>query len=266
MQGTGNDFVVIDNRNIQLPMDQLIILTPKLCDRKFGIGADGLLVLQDSLIADYEMIYRNADGSDAGMCGNGGRCIALFASESGFPEKHTFTVHGNIYRAMVTKEDGMVRLEFPVTTKPTLLDQIHKNTLIQAHSGTEHIVMQVDRNALKKEELLKEVGEKLRHHAHFQPKGTNVNFFADLEHHTLALQTYERGVEDLTLACGTGALSAAIAWHYLKSISDIENNITIKTEGGPLQVSFIYDKETKTYKNLSLQGAADFVFKGTIPV
>lgn len=266
MQGTGNDFVVIDNRDIRLPMDQLIALTPKLCDRKFGIGADGLLALQDSLIADYEMIYRNADGSDAGMCGNGGRCIALFASQSGFSLEHTFSVHGNIYRAEVSTHNSTVKLYFPVTTKPTLLEQIHKNTLIQVHSGTEHIVMQIDKNALHKDELLKNVGQKLRNHAHFQPKGTNVNFFTNLEHQKLALQTYERGVEDLTLACGTGALATAIAWHCLKSISDTENTLTIETEGGPLEVSFSYESENKTYNNLSLQGAADFVFKGTISV
>ena len=266
MQGTGNDFIVIDNRDARLTMDQLIAITPELCDRKFGIGADGLIALQDSLFADYEMVYRNADGSDAGMCGNGGRCIALFASKLGFPNNHSFSVHGNVYKATVNNDQATVKLHFPVKTTPRVLEQIHKNTIIQVDSGTEHIVMQLEKKSLEEDELLKKVGRKLRYHKYFQPKGTNVNFFADLEHQKLALQTYERGVEDLTLACGTGALATAIAWHCLKSNTDRENQFTIQTEGGTLRVTFVYDADTKKYINLTLEGAADFVFKGTATI
>lgn len=119
MEGAGNDFVVIDNREYQFTLDEIIRFTPKLCDRKFGIGGDGILVLQsaESPDADYTMIYRNADGSDAGMCGNGARCLALYASKNGFSTSQRFNVHENLYQAEV-KDDNSVNIHFPVTVTP----------------------------------------------------------------------------------------------------------------------------------------------------
>jgi len=265
MQGTGNDFVVLDNRSVQLPLEKIITLAPRFCDRKYGIGADGLIALQNSdNDSDYEMIYRNSDGSDAGMCGNGGRCLALFAHKLGFNKTHTFEVHGKKYKACV---DGTnVKLTFPVSVQPEFIEELHKNTIIRADSGTEHISMRVNKNSLDKENILIKEGRRLRKHSMFKPNGTNVNFFCGINRNSVRLQTYERGVENLTLACGTGALASAISWHYLQSLSDTENHFRVVTNGGTLQVSFTFNSKTKTYTNLTLTGAANFVFNGTIKI
>ena len=119
MEGAGNDFVVIDNRKYGLSLERIIDITPKLCDRKFGVGGDGILVLQPAKRpdVDFTMIYRNADGSDAGMCGNGARCLVQYAHEFGFNATQTFSVHDNIYEAEV-HSDGSVSIHFPVHVQP----------------------------------------------------------------------------------------------------------------------------------------------------
>src|SRR5690554_764731 len=118
MEGAGNDFIVLDNRDYDFSLDEIIAFTPTLCDRKYGIGADGMLILDKANIpeADYTMTYRNADGSDAGMCGNGGRCMALFASKNGFKNTHVFNVHNNLYKAEVDEHE--VKIHFPVQVSP----------------------------------------------------------------------------------------------------------------------------------------------------
>ena len=265
MQGTGNDFVVIDNRTCQLTLHQIIEATPRLCNRKYGIGADGLIALNESDQADYEMIYRNADGSDAGMCGNGGRCIARFAYKSGFKPNHTFTVHDIIYKAEVTDES--VNLTFPVTAKPKSVNIPGFGRCIKVHTGTEHIVLSIGEKDLSSEKKLTQNGRKLRHHELFDPPGTNVNFFCGLNEQTVKLQTYERGVEDLTLACGTGALATAISWHQqqLEDNSSTTHQVyTVETRGGILDVSFRYNKANNSYNQLTLKGPAQFVFEGII--
>jgi len=262
MQGTGNDFVVIDNRNYQMSLEKLIDITPRLCDRKYGIGADGLIALQESDLPDYEMVYRNADGSDAGMCGNGGRCIARFACEAGFKPNHSFAVHDLIYKAHVNN-NGSVKLTFPVEATPEKLTIPGYGLGIKIHTGTEHIVLRVDKSMLGNEKELVQKGRELRHHDLFNPVGTNVNFFSGLDNASVKLQTYERGVEDLTLACGTGALATALTWHHTQNDNTFNQTYTVETKGGKLEVSFYYDKANNTYKHLTLKGPAEFVFKGS---
>lgn len=259
MQGAGNDFVVLDNQNQSLSLNRIIELTPRLCDRKFGVGADGVLVLQPADGADYAMIYRNADGSDAGMCGNGGRCIARFAVERGFPDNHAFKVHDKIYHAEVQGEN--VSLAFPMSSKAHNLKVDGKN-IIQLYTGTEHIVLPVDQSILENEAYLFTEGKKLRHHPQFQPAGTNVNFMSGKGPKNLELQTYERGVENLTLACGTGAIASALAWHHLQDSTGKSNEYDIQVKGGDLKVHFDYSKDQKTYSNIKLEGPAHFVFEG----
>lgn len=264
MQGSGNDFVIIDNRKYLLSLDEIIELTPRLCNRKYGIGADGLIALADADKADYEMIYRNADGSDAGMCGNGGRCIARFAFESGFKPRHSFTIHDVIYEAEVSESDNYVILKFPVTARPEFVDIPGYDKIIKIYTGTEHIVLPVEKKKLSNEKELVEKGRELRNHNVFEPLGTNVNFFCGLDEQTVELQTYERGVEDLTLACGTGALATALAWHQNQGDSRTSPTYHVETKGGRLDVPFHYDKANNIYKNLTLKGPAKFVFKGII--
>jgi len=259
MQGAGNDFVVLDNQDQSLSLDRIIELTPRLCDRKFGVGADGVLVLQPADGADYTMIYRNADGSDAGMCGNGGRCMARFAVEHGFPENHSFKVHDKIYHAEVTGEN--VNLAFPMSSNAQDIE-VDGKKIIQLNTGTEHIVMPVDRSILKNEKYLFTEGKKLRHHPQFQPAGTNVNFMSGKDQENLDLQTYERGVEDLTLACGTGAIASALAWHHIQGSNEKTNQFDVHVKGGNLKVQFNYSQDQQTYSNIKLEGPAHFVFEG----
>lgn len=263
MQGTGNDFVVINNLEQLFSKEDLVQLAPKLCDRKFGIGSDGLLALfpAEHKEANYTMFYRNPDGSDAGMCGNGARCLALFARNLGFDKKHTFTVHDQLYEASVL-EPNTVRISFPVETHIREMTLNEKN-IWQLHTGTEHIVTLVDGERVQQEDFLRREGETLRYHPAFQPEGTNVNFICEAGDNEVRLQTYERGVEDLTLACGTGAIAAALVGHQLQDRPRPKQPFRIITEGGTLLVYFSFDRHTQTYSNLKLEGPARFVFEGT---
>lgn len=261
MQGSGNDFVVLDNRSETWSLNQLIDLAPQICNRRYGVGADGLIALAPSDEADYTMIYRNADGSDAGMCGNGGRCIARFAVNLGYSKSHTFQVHDEIYQAELQEGDPRVMLHFPSETKISRTDLDIES--LEVYPGTEHVVLPVSAAKLRKTNTLRKQGKTLRHHTVFQPKGTNVNFMHGESENTLSVQTYERGVEDLTLACGTGAIASALAWHYLQDQKDGEFNYSVFVQGGTLEVQFTYNKQTDRYSNLKLGGPAHFVFQGS---
>lgn len=268
MQGAGNDFVVIDNRHLQFSMKEIIDFTPELCDRRFGIGADGLIALESPQVdeVDYTMIYRNADGSDAGMCGNGSRCLALFAANHGFGMQQTFNVHNAIYNADVDLQNNSVSVGFPDVLEPENI-QIENHQLIQVYTGTEHVVNFVDEDQLKIESELITVGSVFRNHASLNPPGSNVNFVCKKEETKIELQTYERGVEGLTLACGTGAIASAIATHFANDEKENKNfDYVISVKGGMLNVSFNYDNQNKTYKNIRLAGPANFVFEGKINV
>lgn len=263
MQGTGNDFVVVDNRESIYSMDQLIKLSPKLCHRKYGVGADGLLALQQPRLkdTDFEMIYRNADGSDAGMCGNGSRCLALFASQLGMGERLRFNVHENIYTARVENSDA-ITVTFPVTSVISKIEIDHE-MLWKVNTGTEHIVQEVSEKKLKNEDYLITVGQTLRYHNRFKPAGTNVNFLCGLAKDRIKLQTYERGVENLTFSCGTGAIASALVWHAIQQLTTKQNEFQVNTTGGALQVNFEFDHDKGIYKNIALKGPAKCVFKGT---
>ncbi|MEX0778443.1 MAG: diaminopimelate epimerase [Balneolales bacterium] len=264
MQGAGNDFVVIDNRSLVLSLERIIELAPQLCDRKFGIGGDGILVLQPSRTADYTMIYRNADGSDAGMCGNGGRCLARFAVHLGFPPAHTFNVHENIYQANVTDEE--VTIGFPVKVTPKQIRKIAGYDLVKADAATEHVVTTVEKFILQQEDELKKAGLAIRSSDIDFPKGTNVNFMYGLTDDHISLQTYERGVEDLTLACGTGAIASAISHHYLRNQRTSKAAIKVDCKGGQLRIDFEFQPEENLYHSIYLTGPANFVFEGTIKI
>ncbi|MFN1833659.1 diaminopimelate epimerase [Balneola sp. MJW-20] len=263
MEGAGNDFVVIDNREYRLSMNEIIDLAPCLCNRRFGIGADGLLVLQENEDPDldFTMIYRNADGSDAGMCGNGARCLCMYAHHHGFPSNLTFNVHDNIYTAEVRKSEVCIR--FPVTVKTQELE-INDRPLIKADAATEHLVCMVPESDLEKEDELVRTGRSIRNHELVLPEGSNVNFVSVTGRHSLKLQTYERGVEDLTLACGTGSLAASIAAHHDSQSDETDPVYEVQVKGGKLNAGFHFDADTRTYAKLTLTGPAHFVFKGSI--
>jgi len=261
MHGAGNDFVLIDNRTLKLSNSELSELALSMCDRKYGVGSDGIIALQfdETKKADLVMMYKNPDGSDAGMCGNGARCFASYAVTLGSPRKFSFRVHDNIYKANVKKDN--VSISFPLTTKVSE-QSVANEPLLNIYTNTEHIVCPVKAEELQEEQILENKGRFFRSHSAFKPKGTNVNFISGKDKTTLSLQTYERGVEDLTLACGTGAIASALGWHYLQQEKSGKFKYTIHVKGGELTVHFSYSDKENTYKNIKLEGPASFVFEG----
>lgn len=255
-QGAGNDFVIIDNRNGEFKPS--IDTVEMLCDRNFGVGADGLLLLENDAQYDFSMRYFNADGKESTMCGNGGRCISVFAKTLGLgsPEKMIFNSNDGLHEAFFIEEDDemLVKLKMIDVTKIDAKDDYYF-----INTGSPHYVTFVE--DLEEMDIIEE-GEAIRNDPKFAPGGTNVNFVEIFEDE-IYVRTFERGVEDETLACGTGATAAAIATAlFLES----EQNVwDVEVMGGNLQVSFD-KKEDGTFENIWLTGPSEKVFEGTINV
>jgi diaminopimelate epimerase len=250
-QGTGNDFIIIDNRNgIFNPAD--IKLISKLCNRRFGIGADGLILISNHDLNDFEMKYFNSDGNISSMCGNGGRCAAHFAFKSGIAgTKQRFLAFDGIHKAVIEKK--LVRLQISDVKDSKL---VNGNYFI--NTGSPHYVKFV-KNV--REFDVPTEGKKLRWSADFAPDGTNVNF-VQLTDNGIFVRTFERGVEAETLSCGTGVTASAIA-SVLAGHFDT-NIINVNTLGGNLSVKFNLKKDKIT--DIWLNGPATFVFAGVIDV
>lgn len=250
-QGTGNDFVLVDNRanNISLTQEQVAFL----CDRHFGIGADGLMLLEQEEGYDFKMVYYNSDGNESTMCGNGGRCITAFAKKLGVIDRqakfiaidggHTATVHN----------DGRISLQMQDVTEVNTSE-----THTEVNTGSPHYIAFVnDVNAV---DVYKE-GNSIRNRQAYQPKGINVNFVERTDI-GISVRTYERGVENETLSCGTGVTAATIA---ASDPSATEVSTDIKTPGGMLNVAFKRKADGYIY-DVILTGPATFVFEGDINI
>jgi len=252
-QGTGNDFVMIDNRSGFFPKEN-VQLVAQLCDRRFGVGADGLILMENDTDTNFKMVYYNSDGNQSSMCGNGGRCLVAFAKDlSVIKDSCTFIATDGLHHASVAL-DGIVSLQMiDVTNIKKEADYTFMNT------GSPHHVQMV-------EDLehynVKENGAALRYGSLYGKEGSNINFVKKVDDSTFSLRTYERGVEDETLACGTGATAVAIAMNATGKTNKTVINLNV--EGGKLAVSF--DKKEGNYTNVFLIGPAKFVFKGTIEV
>ena len=239
-QGTGNDFVMIDNREENFPKDNEKLIA-HLCDRRFGIGADGLILLEN-----------DSDGRQSTMCGNGGRCVVAFAKQLGVIERETlFIAIDGEHRATI-EGDNYVHLQMKnVTSVEEHPDYVFLNT------GSPHHVQWVDDVETVD---VKKQGAAIRYGTLYADKGgSNVNFVSKGEN-GFKVRTYERGVEDETYSCGTGVTAVAIALHHTQQ-TDVQN-ITLHTRGGDLQVSF--DRVGEGYENIYLSGSAQFVFEGII--
>jgi diaminopimelate epimerase len=248
-QGTGNDFIIIDNRNgIINPSDTKLI--NKLCDRRFGIGADGLILISLHDKYDFEMKYFNSDGKIGSMCGNGGRCTAHFTFRSGIAgEKQKFLAFDGPHEAEII--DDIVRLQM---SDVKVISKVKGNYFI--NTGSPHYVLFV-KNAMETDVFNE--GKRLRWSDDFKPAGTNVNF-VEITEKGIFVRTFERGVEEETLSCGTGVTASAIA-SVLSGHFDI-NVINVKTLGGDLSVELKANKEIVT--DIRLCGPATFVFEGMI--
>ena len=249
-QGTGNDFVMIDNRQQTFSKNDAKTIA-FLCDRRFGIGADGLILLENDPLLDFKMVYYNSDGNESTMCGNGGRCIVAFAKFLGIMDQETTfnAVDGKHY---ATIKDDIVSLQ--MLDVQEIKEKEGKYLFLD--TGSPHHVQKVQN--LKAYPVVKE-GAKLRY-GMYGEAGSNINFVEKNEDGSFALRTYERGVEDETLACGTGATAAAIAMHKTKETT--LEKVKLQVLGGELEVSF--KASDAGYKDVFLKGPAKLVFKGEI--
>lgn len=250
-QGTGNDFVMIDNRENTFNKNNTKLVA-FLCDRKFGIGADGLILLENHEKYDFKMVYYNADGNESSMCGNGGRCLVAFAKQLGvITNKAAFEAIDGYHFATID-EEGMVSLQMKNVTEVEL-----HNDYAFLDTGSPHHVQLVEN--LKQYDVKKE-GAKLRYSDLYGAAGSNINFVDQIDSDKFAVRTYERGVEDETLSCGTGATAVAIAMYKTgKTSSSI---VKLNVEGGNLEVRF---KEVNgQFLDVFLKGPATFVFEGKI--
>ena len=251
-QGTGNDFVIIDNRHYLVNKNDTKRIA-RLCDRKFGIGADGLMFLEESKDAefDFKMVYFNADGREGSMCGNGGRCLVAFAKFLGIIEKTTkFIAVDGAHTASI--KDDIVALAMNDIQKIE-----NHGTHYFLDTGSPHHVMLVKN--LTNYDVIGD-GRKIRNAAPYFHQGSNVNFVEKESEDSFSVRTYERGVEDETLSCGTGVTAVALAMHAdQKTMND---QITINTRGGTLKVTF--KKTEKGYEQIYLIGSAQQVFKGEV--
>ncbi len=245
-QGTGNDFVMIDDRSLSFPASTALIA--HLCDRRFGIGADGLILIQNAEGYDFKMVYFNADGNEGSMCGNGGRCAVRFAQDLGiFEDSTTFLAIDGSHKAVACEDEIFLKMgDVPI------IDQQYAYDFMD--TGSPHYVTFVEN--IETTDVVAE-GRKIRNNDRFEG-GTNVNFVQILDDNTIYVRTYERGVEDETFSCGTGVTACALSAHLRHSLV---NPINIVTKGGQLKVSFGEPQDTH-FENIYLIGPAVRVFEG----
>ncbi len=247
-QGTGNDFIMIDNRDLTFPVSQPFI--ESLCHRRFGIGADGLILLQNAEGYDFKMVYFNADGTEGSMCGNGGRCTVRFAHDLGIiNESAKFIATDGEHLASVCDEEIFLKMiDVPNVEQFGGYDF--------ANTGSPHYIRYT--HSLENDDVY-EQGKKIRYSAEWIAKGgTNVNFVQLQNENTIAVRTYERGVEDETYSCGTGVTACALSANLKHNLA---SPIHIKTLGGQLQVSF-QQGPNNSFTDIYLIGPAVKIFDG----
>ena len=245
--GTGNDFVIVDNRTSFFPKND-IKLIGRICDRNFGVGADGLILLEEYPNSDFYMTYFNADGMPGTMCGNGGRCIVHFARKIGLiEEKALFTAVDGLHIAMIQGDE--------ISLKMNDVDSVNLNgDHVYINTGSPHhiqFVKDIDDFDVKR------IGANIRYNI-YGKEGSNVNFAEQIKDDLYSVRTYERGVEDETLSCGTGVTAVALAIYETKRSNS--KRITFKTKGGLLNVKF--QQNEGTYSEIYLIGPASLVYTG----
>src|SRR5438477_5377781 len=262
MNGAGNDFVMIDNRagNVRLEPEQIV----RICDRHRGVGADGILLLEKgSNGADFKMRYYNRDGGEAEMCGNGARCFARFANKvTGANGPITFETPAGIIGAEVQGDRVTLEMSNPTELRLNLGLQLEGEDAIVhfVNTGVPHVVVPVSRVDMVS---VRERGAAIRYHEMFVPKGANANFLEKRGPQNIAIRTYERGVEDETLACGTGVVASALIFAALEKKA--RGPISVLVRGGS-ELTVDFDHSGDRFRNVRLSGPAEFVFEDTIEV
>jgi diaminopimelate epimerase len=261
MNGAGNDFVMIDNLagDVQLTAAQVAAI----CDRHRGVGADGILLLEKAANgADFRMRYYNSDGGEAEMCGNGARCFARFAQKVAHaPEKVSFETPAGIIGARLHDDLVTLNMSDPADLRLSMPLQVDGEDAVvhYINSGVPHVVVPVSRVDVVH---VSTQGAAIRRHKMFAPKGANVNFLEKRGPRSIAIRTYERGVENETLACGTGVVASALIFG---ATENVDGPIGVLVRGGnELQVGF--KRAGKNFREVTLTGPAEFVFEGTIEI
>lgn len=262
IQGAGNDFILIDNQTLALSSDQLTTFAARVCTRRVSVGADTLIAVEAARDSgDFYARFFNADGSEAEMCGNGARCVARWAFETGIAKEKMIieTIAGNVPAERLDKRTYRVQLNSPTVFEADKTIQVDGKAVTVdyvelGNPGIPHLVVHIPDLAMTELETILDFARKLRNHPAFE-KGANVNFYDLLSDQTVVERTYERGVEDFTLACGTGTGSTAYA---LSKKGLVKNDpVVIEVLGGQLQVNVVED-------DLYLIGDTNMVVKGTI--
>ena len=249
--GTGNDFIMVYNYNDSYCLSQSDV--KKICNRRFGVGADGLIIIENSLDADFKMTYYNADGFVGSMCGNGARCAVSFAKELELIQNQCeFLAYDGMHKGLIL-ENGLVSIEM---VDVSLIEV--QNNIWKIDTGSPHLICFRD-NVLEID--VKHEGASIRNSSNYIKDGINVNF-VQLTNNEIFIRTYERGVEDETLSCGTGAIASAIAAYESGLLNS--DRIKVNVLGGQLEV--LFSKVGSKYSNIHLIGPTKFVFNGEVDV
>jgi len=260
MSGSGNDFILIDNRQGVLNADHLGDFVPRVCTRKVSVGADGLILIEPSQRVDFRWRFFNADGSEAEMCGNGGRCAARFAVLKGITTpKLAFETLAGIIEAEVNGRQVKLQMVQPTGLKLNLDVPIdgQNHQLHFINTGVPHAIKMVEDAAAV---AVKDLGRKIRFHAQFQPAGTNANFVQAVDRKHLKVRTYERGVEDETLACGTGAVASALIAAKKKLV---DSPVEVQTSGGEI-LKIYFQPKGEAFDRVFLEGDTRVVYEGSL--
>lgn len=248
-QGTGNDFILIDNRSGKF-INNKIDFARKWCDRRFGIGSDGLIFIEGSVYADFKVDFYNPDGSQS-FCGNGSRCAVRFAIEIGVSSKSelSFEAIDGLHKAKLLDNDISILMKDVTEVKTIVADYF-------IHTGSPHYISFDE----KQEKDIIEFGKKIRYSDEYKPGGTNVNLVHTISGNHIQVKTYERGVEDETFSCGTGVTACALAYAEKNNLKD--GTVITDVRGGRLNVKF--ESYANGYRNIWLTGPAEYVFEGII--
>ncbi len=258
MSGSGNDFIIIDNRNRVVDENDLQDFIVKVCRRKMSVGADGFILVEESENVDFKWRFFNSDGSQPEMCGNGARCVARFAYLNGIAgSKMSFETIAGIVSAEVKNDSVKIKMTDPADLKVNYTLDLENGplSLSSINTGVPHVVVTADN--LDDVEVVR-LGREIRFHDRYAPAGTNVNFICSQDDNTISIRTYERGVEDETLACGTGSIAAAIVMHYK---SKGKAPVKVITRGGGCLYIYFEEDNGKFY-NVFLEGDARVIYKG----
>jgi len=260
MSGSGNDFIIVDNRNKIVDENDLLNFIAKVCRRKMSVGADGFILVENADAADFKWRFYNSDGSVAEMCGNGARCVARYAYLNGIagPDM-SFETQAGMIQARVAGDCVKVKMTDPFDLKMDYTIELKNRplTISSVNTGVPHAVIVEDR--IDTVEVVK-VGREIRFNDRFAPAGTNANFVCHLKDNIIAIRTYERGVEDETLACGTGAIASAIVMACKKKLT---SPVTVQTRSGGY-LNIFYQENDGKYHDIYLEGDARIIYKAQL--